>query len=134
MTQPLAALCSNKTPFKWDVAAQRAFDSVKLAIRNCIMLHHISYELPIVLRTDASLDGVGAILFNLDGTEEKPIWFLSKAFNQTERLWSTIEQEAFGVFWAIIALEHILLGHRFRVQTDHRNLVFVEKSQIPKIV
>ena len=43
-------------------------------------------------------------------------------------------KEAFGVFWSIVALEHMLLGHPFTVQTDHRNLVYIEKSQVPKII
>jgi hypothetical protein len=75
------------------------------------------------------------MLFQINaGGDEMPISFLSKAFNTTEQKWSTIEQEAFAIFHAVMSFCHYLRGHRFTIQTDHRNLVFIEKSEAPKIV
>ena len=62
------------------------------------------------------------------------MWYLSQAFSGAAANWSTIEQEAYAVFWAILALEHVLRGHQFQVQTDHRNLVYIYKSQVPKLL
>jgi hypothetical protein len=98
------------------------------------MLNHIRYDLPIVLRTDASTKGIGGVLMNVDGGVELPVCFLSKAFTETESRWSTIEQEAYAVFYCVTNLPHYLLGHPFVVETDHRNLVYLAKSSVPKLV
>src|SRR5690606_29049629 len=65
---------------------------------------------------------------------EMPICFISKAFSETERNWSTIEQEAFAVYHCVVHLQHYLLGHPFVIETDHRNLLFLDKATAPKVV
>ena len=102
---------------------------------NCAMLYHVDYSSTIMLRTDASIVGMGVVLVNMyaDGTEHV-LWFLSRAFTSVEQCWSTIEQEAFAVFWAVTSLEHTLLGHPFIVETDHQKLVFMCKSNTLKVV
>ena len=60
--------------------------------------------------------------------------FVSKAFNDQERKWSTIEQEAFAIFYGVKQLNHFLLGQKFTVETDHKNLIYFYKSTTPKVV
>ena len=69
----------------------------------------------------------------IDG-EKKIIAFASHKFSETERNWSTLEQECFGIFFAICHWESILMGHQFTVETDHRNLEYLEKSTVPKLI
>lgn len=64
---------------------------------------------------------------------ERPVAYVSRAFNQRERNWSTIEQEAFAVYHCIITLERYLLGHHFTVQTDHDNLRYIDSGSSPKL-
>ena len=133
ITAVIAALCSGKGEVQWNETLEEALIEVRKHIVARTMLFHISYEYALVLRTDASLTGVGAVLLNVIDTEERNVWFLSRAFTNSEKNWSTIEQEAFGIFWAVVSLDHWLRGHPFVVQTDHRNLVFIHKSSVPKI-
>src|SRR5690606_6864596 len=51
-----------------------------------------------------------------------------------EARWATIEQEAYAVYFCILKLSHFLLGHHFIVETDHRNLLYLEKATSPKLV
>ena len=60
--------------------------------------------------------------------------YLSKTFSETERRWSTIEQETYAVYWAITSWESYLLGHQFEVQTDHKNILWLYKSPVPKLL
>ena len=46
-----------------------------------------------------------------DGTEF-PITFLSHTFSETQRKWSTTEQEVYGVYYAVTKME--LLAPRYR--------------------
>ena len=58
-----------------------------------------------------------------DGTIQwQPIAFVSKKFSGAAENWSTIEQEAFGIFYAVKTLSHYLIGKEFVVETDHNNL------------
>ena len=132
--KPLTRLCSDKVQFEWSPAAETAFLALKAAVMEAPMLHHLDYNLPIVLRTDASMAGVGAMLLQSVNGRECPVCFVSKAFTETEARWSTIEQEAYAVVYGVLSLSHHLLGHKFTVQTDHRNLLYLEKATAPKLV
>jgi hypothetical protein len=59
---------------------------------------------------------------------------MSHSFSASERRWSTFEQEAFAVVKAITHWDSLLLGHPFVVETDHKNLCFLYKSDNPKVV
>lgn len=131
---PLNRLCSKNTPFVWNESCQQAFKYIKEDICNSPILHHINYNNPIYLRTDASSAGIGAMLYQIIDDHPTPILYISKAFNEQQRNWSTIESEAYAVYFAIISCESYLLGHHFIVETDHRNLEFINKSIAPKIV
>ena len=138
LSKPLTAATSMRG-FEWTEELQLAFTAVKDAVVSLAMLHFIDDKLPLYLRTDASTQGVGGILFQRvildDGlVEERPIAFVSKAFNATEQKWSTIEQEGFAIFHCIQKLNHYLMGRKFEVETDHRNLVFMANSATPKVV
>ena len=98
------------------------------------MRYHIDYNHPIILRPDSSIVGVGATLIQkIDGVE-RPIIFLSEKYTDAASRWSTIEQEAYAIFWSIMKLESYLLGHHFIVETDHRNLIYMADATAPKVV
>ena len=50
---------------------------------------------------------------------EFPIAFLSHTFSETQRKWSTIEQEAYGVYCAITKWNYYLQGVDIIVRNDH---------------
>lgn len=134
LTKPLTSLCSTRVRFEWSPASQNAFDCVKQAVLDAPMLHHLDYTAPIILRTDASTVGIGGVLLQrVDGTE-RPVCFVSKAFNDAESRWSTIEQEAYSIYYCVLALSHHLLGHHFTVETDHRNLLYLDRATSPKLI
>ena len=134
LAKPLHAMCSEKKPFVWTQPAQLSFDALKVAILGAPLLHFLDYDQPIVVRTDASCIGVGGVLLQRVDGEERAVCFVSRAFNEQESRWSTLEHEAYGVFFAVTSFDHYIRGHRFRVETDHRNLVFLHKSTAPKVI
>ena len=46
----------------------------------------------------------------------------------------TIEQETFGIVYCVQQLSYLLRGKTFEVQTDHRNILWLENSVVPKLV
>eukprot|EP00762_Andalucia_godoyi_P006147 ANDGO_01708.mRNA.1 Retrovirus-related Pol polyprotein from transposon 412 len=84
VAKPLTALQSDKAKFVWTDECQSAFDRIKAAALNAPMLHHLQYDQEIYLRTDASTEGIGGMLYQKDGDVEMPIAYLSQKFTGAE--------------------------------------------------
>lgn len=135
VTRPLTEMTGKHVPFTWNDGCQAAFDEVKTRIVQRQKLYFLDYDRPIYLRCDASKIGCGAMLFQVvEPGVERPVAFASKAFSETETRWSVLEQELFAAFWAMKRWSWMLLGHPFTVLTDHRNILQLSKSVVPKIV
>ena len=123
----------------WKQDYQGAFDKFKEALRDSQFLYYPDYSLDWVFASDASLLGVCAILYQLfidaDGKIFKQIIaIISQKFSAQAKLWATIEQECYGIYWGVHALAHMLFGKYFVAQTDHNNLRWMEASLVPKII
>jgi hypothetical protein len=130
----LTATTKNPT-FIWGMEQEESFIKIKDEIMNTAQLHHLNDEGKIVLYSDASQLGIGATLTQQDEHGiERPILFISHKFSEAAQKWSTIEQECFAFYYSILKLQQYLLGRHFFVATDHRNLVYLEKSTVPKLV
>ena len=53
---------------------------------------------------------------------EFPIAFLTHTLSETQRKWSTTEQEAYGVYYTINKWNYYLLGVDITVRNDHKPL------------
>ena len=53
---------------------------------------------------------------------EFPIAFLSHTFTETQRKWSTTEQEAFGIYYTITKWNYYLQGDNITVRNDYKPL------------
>ena len=124
----------SSAPFVWTPAAHSAFLRVKEKVLSSGHLHHVEEGGELILHTDASTIGIGGYLFQRVNGEERPIAYVSHKFSPAARNWSTIEQEAYAIVYCVLKLETFLLGRRFLIRTDHRNLIFILGSTIPKIV
>jgi len=121
-------------PFRFTAEAVAAFVAVKDAILQSGGLCHIEEGGELVLHTDASVTGVGGYLVQRIRGEERPIAYVSHRFSKAASNWSTIEQEAYAIVYCVLKLEAYLLGRTFRIKTDHKNLIYILGSTIPKIV
>jgi hypothetical protein len=114
---------------------EEAFNALRAAIVEDVKLFFPNYAYSMVLRVDASLQGVGAYLLQInDKEEEEPIVFFSQAFSDVATRWSTIEQEAYAIYYGVTKCESYLMGQPFFLETDHRNLLYIDKATAPKVV
>jgi len=116
---PIYELLQNQHRFKWTDECQAAFDKLRLLLKQRIPLVAFTGEGSIVLQTDASQIAVGAVLLQ-DG---KPVEFYSKKFNPAEQRYPTYEREAAGMVFAMVHFKPLLVGHFFKLQTDHKPLL-----------
>ena len=132
------------TAFNWDPATwtkdyHTIFEVFKTAIQDSATLFFPDYSLPWVIRSDSSDFAVGAVLFQIytapDGnTEHQAIAFASKKYSGAAINWDTYKQEAYALFFAVSQFGYYLRGKEFLLETDHRNLLWIESSQVPIIV
>ena len=114
-------------------AMDKAFTDIKQMIDDCPTLYFFNPEAPVFLQTDASNHGIGAYLFQVVDGVEKPIEFLSKTFTDEQTRWSTPEQEAYAIFYALRKWDHLLRDVKFTLQTDHKNLIYTNTSGSAKV-
>jgi hypothetical protein len=112
---------------------------VKEGVRLAGSLGHMNDQDPMILYTDASTVAIGFVLkqlqLNVHGESvEVIIGIGSQKLSDAARRWTTIELELFAIVTGVLKNKSYLLGRQFTIATDHRNLVYLENSTIPKLV
>lgn len=74
------------------------------------MLTCPDYTKPIVVQTDASGFGLGAVLTQPSPERHKVVCYLSRSLSKQERRYTTNERECLAVFWAVEKLRQYLEG------------------------
>ena len=86
------------------------------------MLIYPNFNLPFALHTDASKDGLGAVLEQESDGHSHPVAYASRTLSKSETNYSATELEALGVVWALRHFRAYLLGHKCIIYTDHAPL------------
>ena len=138
LAAPFYDMC--KADFNWDPASWtppylQLFQVFKTSLAHSLTLYFPDYSLPWILQTDASQLGCGAILFqlrlNAEGKESRePIGCYSHKFSGPATRWAVIKQEGFAIYAAVKHFEYYLRHKTFVIETDHSNLLYIEKSSM----
>ena len=118
----LTLLTRQQVKFDWTPEHHEAFLHLKEAIVQAPILHYPNPNRKYIVYTDASDDACRAQLSQEHNGTEFPVAFLSHTFTETQCKWSTTEQEAFGVYYAITKWNYYLQGADIIVWNDHKPL------------
>ena len=126
----------------WKEDYKAVFECLIKHLAAATTLHYPDYTLDWTLQVDASNIGVGGVLFQtiyddkqtLQTPINQPLAYVSQKFSSQASRWSTIEQEAYAIYYAVLRLRFYLKGKPFILQTDHRNLQWIESSESSKII
>lgn len=132
-TTPLLELLRGKSrKWCWTNAQEQAFRKVKEAFSVKITLTYPDYSKRLILQTDSSRVGLGAVLFQED--EDKTpqiIAFLSRTLKGAESKYAISELEALSILWALKKLRPWILGHDLLIRTDNKSLTFLKTCPLP---
>lgn len=123
--RPLTNLLK-KGKFEWSAVAEAAFVSLKTAMTTTPTLALPDFTMPFIIQTDASGDGIGAVLTQ----NGRPIAFLSRSLGVAKQNWSTYAREMLAIVVAVRTWRPYLLGRRFTIQTDQKSLRFLLEQRI----
>ena len=116
-------------PFLWTCDCEEAFQTLKERLTTAPVLGYPDYSLPFVLQTDASGEGLGAVLVQVQSGAERVIAFASRGLSPAETRYPAHKLEFLALKWAVTDkfYDH-LYGRRFSVQTDNNPLKYVMSS------
>ena len=83
-----------------------------------------------ILCTDASDVGIGAVLIQSFDDEKMPIVYASRKLNPAETRYSTIKRECLAIVWATKRFHPYLYGRDFIIECNHKPLLLLNKSNI----
>jgi hypothetical protein len=105
--------------FVWHEPQKLAFKHLVDALSSLSTLVHFDETAELFLKTDASYAGLGAVLTQKKGGEEKVVSFLSRRLLADESNWASNDLECFAVVWAIKKLRPYLYGRQFTIYSDN---------------
>ena len=119
ITAPLYNLLRKDTQFQWSDDINKRWKAILEALKKAPILVPYDPSQSVTLTTDASHQGLGAVL----SQNGRPVAFASKKLSPSQQKYSTLEKEAMSFFWATTKKFSLYLkGRHFIWQTDHQPL------------
>ena len=132
VTASLSHLLAKSTDFIWSNACQESFMKLKTLVQQVSTLAHPDFSRPFKLQTDASNQGLGAVLLQENQDKQwQPIAYISRSLTKSEQNYSTTEKELLAIVWAFQKFHPYLHGSNTEVETDHQPLVLLIHKQHP---
>jgi hypothetical protein len=113
----------------WSEDRVRSFKEALNLIVNDMSLYIPRKDSTFILQTDACEKGIGAVLWQRVGNEDRPVSFISRKLNSAEKNYAIIEQECLAIKWAINKFHDYLYGYKFIVRTDHAPLQWLHQNK-----
>ena len=134
ISKPLTELVKKDVKFEWTNKQEEAFRKLKEKLTSYPILRHPDMERKFILMTDASREGLGAVLAQLDdNSKEYVVAYASRSLRGAEASYPITDLECLGVIWAVQHFHKFLIGRKFTIVTDHKPLEeMMNVRKIPK--
>ncbi|KAK3703603.1 hypothetical protein QZH41_019157, partial [Actinostola sp. cb2023] len=119
---------------RWNSNCQKAFDTLKEKLTSPPVLGYVDFSKPFVVETDASNEGLGAVLSQDQDGQRRVIAYASRRLASTERNptnYSSMKLELLALKWAVTEkFRSYLLGSKFVVYTDNNPLKYLNTAKL----
>jgi transposase InsO family protein len=131
IASPLHKLLKRDAKFEWTTAQEHAFNHLKTKLISQPILQYPDFSKEFVLTTDASNDGLGAVLLQGPMGNDLPVAFSSRSLKKAESHYTTNEKQLLAIVWAIKYFRPYLYGRRFKIASDHKPLTWIMNVKDP---
>lgn len=131
IAKPLTQLTSKNAVWSWGEQEQTAFERLKQSLITAPILGYPHPKSTYILDTDASLDGVGAVLSQQQNGTEKVIAYFSKTLGPAEKNYCVTRKELLAIVKAVKHFRPYLYGRQFLLRTDHASLIWLCRRKEP---
>src|SRR5574338_29466 len=121
ISSPLTNLTRKNQAFVWTEKCEQEFIKIKEALINAPVLRVPEGNENLVVYTDASGSGLGAVLMQQD----QVVAYASRQLKPHETRYATHDLELAAVVYALKLWRHYLLGAKFILYTDHKALKYL---------
>jgi len=132
IARPLHDMVKKDKKWKWTEKQDKAFEELKRRFTEKLVLLAPDLDKKMRMEVDAS-DYVtgGVLLMECEDGLWRPVVFLSKSLNETERNYKIHDKEMLAIVRGLEAWRHLLEGaqFKFKIWTDHKNLEYFMKAQ-----
>ena len=113
------------TPVDWGEEEQKSFDTLKYLCFQAPILAYPNYKLPFILHTDSSLEGLGAVLYQVQNGVKRVIAYASRNVSKTEMKYPVHKLEFLAIKWAITDKfhDHLYGGNTFNLYPGNNPLL-----------
>ena len=129
---PLHQLTRKGAGFKWTETCPEAFCGLKNALTKAPVMPYPDPSRPYVVDTDASTEGIGAVLSQEKDGQEHVVAYYSAKFSKPERNYCVTRKELLAVVKSLEHFHPYLYGAKFIIRTDHAALRWLKTLKRPE--
>ncbi|KAL6469078.1 hypothetical protein MHYP_G00226020 [Metynnis hypsauchen] len=132
IAKPLHELTKKNAHFRWTPECQDAFETLKSSLTTIPVLGYPRDSGDLILDTDATNLGIGAVLSQMQDGAERVLAYGSQQLSSTEQNYCTTRRELLAVVEFTRHFRQYLLGRPFIVRSDHSSLRWLVKMKEPE--
>ena len=132
IAKPLHRLTETGREFLWTESCEEAFRKLQGKLASTPILAFPDFAQTFVLDTDASNEGIGAVLSQVEDGKEIVIAYASRVLTKAERAYCITRRELLAVVTFIQHFRAYLLGRHFVIRTDHGSLTWLRSFRNPE--
>ena len=129
-TTALRSLLVKGNDWQWHAEHEAEWNGIKETLSKHPVLQYYDESKALKVSTDASKDGIGAVLLQETDGEWMPVAYASRSMTAAERNYAQIEKEQFGVVFACERFHVYIYGRSVIVETDHNPLIAISKKHL----
>ena len=112
----------------WTKECQEAFQKLKDILCSAPVLKSPDFDRQFTIQTDASNQGVAAVLSQYDDSgDDHPVPYFSRKLQPREESYSTVEKECLAIKLGVQAFTVYVLGRQFTIERDHHSLEWLDR-------
>lgn len=128
-TKALRSLLEEKNEWQWQSEHEKEWRELNEILTTEPVLQFFDSTRRIKISSDASKDGLGAVLLQEFDEGWKPVAYASRVMTQAEKMYAQIEKELLGITFACDKFhEYVYAVPDVIAETDHKPLVTISKK------